>query len=65
MKSASLNLAVVLRRCSVVLALFVLLLPGLSAAAEVQVAVAANFTAPMKRLAEAFEKDTGHKAVLS
>lgn len=28
-------------------------------------AVAANFTAPMKRIAEAFEKDTGHKTVLS
>lgn len=34
-------------------------------AAEVQVAVAANFTAPMKQLAAAFEKDTGHKALLS
>lgn len=34
-------------------------------AAEVHVAVAANFTAPMKRIAEAFEKDTGHKMVLS
>ena len=34
-------------------------------AAEVQVAVAANFTAPMKRIAEEFEKDTGHKAVIS
>ncbi len=34
-------------------------------AAEVHVAVAANFTAPMKRIAEEFEKDTGHKAVLS
>ena len=34
-------------------------------AAEVNVAVAANFTAPMKRIAEEFEKDTGHKAVLS
>jgi molybdate transport system substrate-binding protein len=29
------------------------------------VAVAANFTAPMKRIAEEFEKETGHKAVLS
>lgn len=45
--------------------LVVLWVPGLSAAAEVQVAVAANFTAPMKRIAEEFEKDTGHKAVLS
>jgi len=32
---------------------------------EVQVAVAANFTAPMKLIAEEFEKDTGHKAVLT
>ena len=30
---------------------------------EVQVAVAANFTAPMKQIAADFEKDTGHKAV--
>ena len=34
-------------------------------AAKVQVAVAANFTAPMKQIAQAFEKNTGHKAVLS
>jgi molybdate transport system substrate-binding protein len=32
---------------------------------EVQVAVAANFTAPMQQIAPLFEKDTGHKAVLS
>lgn len=32
---------------------------------EVQVAVAANFTAPAKFLAAAFEKDSGHKAQLS
>jgi len=32
---------------------------------EVQVAVAANFTAPAKQIAESFEKDTGHKAQLS
>lgn len=32
---------------------------------DVQVAVAANFTAPMKNIAADFEKDTGHKAVLS
>lgn len=32
---------------------------------EVQVAVAANFTAPMKAIAAAFEKDTGHKAQLA
>ncbi|MEQ6435685.1 molybdate ABC transporter substrate-binding protein [Comamonas sp. w2-DMI] len=34
-------------------------------AAEVSVAVAANFTAPMKKIAAEFEKDTGHKAELS
>ena len=32
---------------------------------EVQVAVAANFTAPMRKIAAEFEKDTGHKAVLA
>ncbi len=32
---------------------------------EVQVAVAANFTAPMQLIAPAFEKATGHKAVLA
>lgn len=32
-------------------------------AEEVQVAVAANFTAPMKQIAADFEKETGHKAV--
>lgn len=34
-------------------------------AAEVQVAVAANFTAPMQQIAADFEKDTGHVAKLS
>lgn len=34
-------------------------------AGEVSVAVAANFTAPMQRIAAQFEQDTGHKAVLS
>ena len=34
-------------------------------AAEVQVAVAANFTAPMHRIAAAFGADTGHRALLS
>lgn len=32
---------------------------------EVQVAVAANFTAPMQQIAALFEKETGHKALLS
>ena len=30
---------------------------------EVQVAVAANFTAPMQDIAQAFEQDTGHRVV--
>ena len=34
-------------------------------AAEVQVAVAANFTAPMQQIAAEFQKDTGHVAKLS
>jgi molybdate transport system substrate-binding protein len=34
-------------------------------AAEVLVAVAANFAAPMQKIAPLFEKDTGHKAILS
>lgn len=34
-------------------------------AAEVSVALAANFSAPMQKIAAAFEQDTGHKAVLS
>jgi molybdate transport system substrate-binding protein len=34
-------------------------------AADVHVAVAANFTAPMKQIAAEFEKETGHKVVLS
>ena len=42
-----------------------LALPLASHADEVKVAVAANFTAPMQKIAAAFEKDTGHKAVVS
>lgn len=34
-------------------------------AGEIQVAVAANFTAPMQKIAAEFERDTGHKAVLA
>jgi molybdate transport system substrate-binding protein len=50
-------------------ALIALLLPlalaGAARAAEVQVAVAANFMVPMQKIAAAFERETGHKAVLS
>jgi molybdate transport system substrate-binding protein len=36
-----------------------------ASADQVSVAVAANFTAPMKKIAPEFEKDTGHKIVAS
>ena len=45
--------------------LAVLMIAAPTQAAEVMVAVAANFTAPMKMLAKSFEQDTGHKLVLS
>jgi len=38
---------------------------GTAQADEVQVAVAANFTAPIQAIAADFEKDTGHKLVAS
>ncbi|WP_082517022.1 molybdate ABC transporter substrate-binding protein [Acidovorax sp. Leaf78] len=44
--------------------LFAALLPS-AHADTVSVAVAANFTAPMQKIATAFEADTGHKAELS
>lgn len=34
-------------------------------AADVSVAVAANFTAPMQKIAQAFERDTGHKVQMA
>jgi molybdate transport system substrate-binding protein len=47
---------------------FLLVTIGFAASAacadEVQVAVAANFTAPMQRIAAEFERDTGHTAQL-
>ena len=47
-------------------ALLVSLLAAVGAhATEVQVAVAANFTAPAQQIAAEFERQTGHKAVLS
>lgn len=45
--------------------LFGVLPAGFSHASDVSVAVAANFTAPMQKVAAAFEVETGHKAVLS
>jgi molybdate transport system substrate-binding protein len=39
--------------------------PYLTWAGEVKVAVAANFTAPMRDIASAFEQATGHKVIIS
>ena len=39
--------------------------PDPATAADVNVAVAANFTEPAKLIAQAFERKTGHKAILS
>ena len=49
-------------RSSFLLALLTLM-PVIACADEVQIAVAANFAAPLKQLAADFEKDTGHKLV--
>ncbi len=47
------------------LALTSTLFLSVAQAGEVTVAVAANFTAPMQKIAQAFEQDTGHKALLA
>jgi molybdate transport system substrate-binding protein len=51
--------------CAHLDALLSLALSPSAFADEVQVAVAANFTTPMKTIAADFEKATGHKAILS
>ena len=58
------NHSPLLHRTLTALGLAALMLPG-AHAGEVSVAVAANFTAPMQKIAAQFEQDTGHKAVLS
>lgn len=45
--------------------LSLLFFSALVCADEVKVAVAANFAAPAKQIADAFEKESGHKAMLS
>ncbi|WP_461481627.1 molybdate ABC transporter substrate-binding protein [Porticoccus sp.] len=45
--------------------LLLLILPLVSAAAEVSVAVASNFTAPMREIAAAFEQQSGYRAILA
>jgi molybdate transport system substrate-binding protein len=54
-----------LTRCATALALLLTLLPLPLWAAQATVAVASNFTAPMKALAQAFERDTGHQLSLA
>ena len=53
-----------LPRCFAITAIL-LMLPMPTLAAEVPVAVAANFSAPMKIIARDFERETGHKATLA
>jgi molybdate transport system substrate-binding protein len=48
-----------------VLAAFCLMAVGNASAEEAQIAVAANFTAPMKAIIERFEEDTAHKVKAS
>ena len=47
--------------CSIAKVLIAMAMPVQLLAAEVHVAVAANFTAPMKVLARNFEREYGHK----
>ncbi|MBP6638379.1 MAG: molybdate ABC transporter substrate-binding protein [Sulfuritalea sp.] len=51
-----------MKRIALVLGLAISVTAG---ADDVRVAVAANFTAPAKQIAQHFERDTGHKATLS
>jgi len=54
-----------MHRSSIPFVLAALAWPGLAAAAEVRVAVAANFTAPMARIGEAFTAASGHTLKLT
>ncbi|RCX10121.1 molybdate ABC transporter substrate-binding protein [Extensimonas vulgaris] len=53
------------RSLALIAALVLSLAASAARADEVQVAVAANFTAPMQKIAALFAQDTGHKAVLA
>lgn len=59
------RIAAILHKAGAAALAFALLVPVAAVAAEVRVAVAANFAAPMKRIAQDFERDTGHRATLS
>lgn len=52
-------------RCVVLAALMTVMTSAISVAAEVKVAVAANFTDPLKEIGRHFEAASGHKLVLS
>jgi molybdate transport system substrate-binding protein len=54
-----------MKRIAGLLATLLLAAGAPARAGEVQVAVAANFTAPMQQIAAAFAQDTGNKAVLA
>ncbi|MDR1045852.1 MAG: molybdate ABC transporter substrate-binding protein [Candidatus Adiutrix sp.] len=54
-----------MKKLVLLLASLLLACPAAALADEFQVAVAANFTAPSKDIAAEFEKETGHRAVLS
>jgi molybdate transport system substrate-binding protein len=53
------------RGLGAVLTAFLLMLSAALHAGEIHVAVAANFTAPLKIIAAGFEKDTGHKVTIT
>jgi molybdate transport system substrate-binding protein len=53
------------RARNIVCGLHLWLFAAVSLAAEAQVAVAANFAAPMRQIAALFERDTGHQARLA
>lgn len=54
-----------MKRMTGLLATVVLAVTSQARAGEVQVAVAANFTVPMQKIAAAYEQDTGNKAILA
>jgi molybdate transport system substrate-binding protein len=54
-----------MQRLGSLLSIFALTVASSVRADDVQVAVAANFAAPMQRIADDFAKDTGHHAVLA
>src|SRR5262244_61417 len=65
MESASPAVRYRYRALALAVAAVVALCAAPGRAAEVHVAVAANFTEPSKEIAQLFETKTGHKAVLS